>query len=61
MHELIPSHPQAIEIDLPAGQHVKSVHALMKEGALPYQLQGSTLHCIVPTVLDYEVVAVDLV
>jgi hypothetical protein len=61
MHELIPSYPQKIEIDVPAGKRVKSVHTLMKEGELPYQLQGSTLHCVVPAILDYEVVAVDLV
>jgi len=61
MHELIPSHPQTIEIDLPSGAHAKSVHTLMKEGEVPFHLQGNTLHCVVPSVLDYEVVAIDLV
>jgi hypothetical protein len=61
MHELIPSHPQTIEIDVPAGKRVKAVHTLMKLGELAHQIQGNTLYCVVPTILDYEVVAVDLV
>jgi hypothetical protein len=61
MHELIPSHPQTVEVQIPVGKHVSRVHMLMKEGPLPHQMVGNTLKCTVPSVLDYEIVAIDLV
>ena len=60
LHQLIPSQPQHVEIDLPAGKRAAKVHMLMKEGSLPLQQKGNTLSFTVPTVLDYEVVAIDL-
>lgn len=61
MHELIPSHPQMVEVQLPAGKRATKVQTLMNEGPMPHQLVGNTLKFTVPSVLDYEVIAIDLV
>lgn len=61
IHELIPSHPQVVEVELPEGKRASRVHGLMKEGTLPHQQTGRLVKVTVPSVLDYEVVAIDLV
>jgi hypothetical protein len=61
IHELIPSQPQMVEVQLPAGKRASKVQTLVKEGAMPHQQIGNMLKFIVPSVLDYEVIAVDLV
>ena len=61
MRELIPSQPQKVEVEIPAGKRVSNVHTLMKLGPMPHQMVGNTLKCTVPSVLDYEVIAIDLV
>lgn len=60
IHELIPSQPQHVEIDLPPGKRVVRAQMLVKEGALMVQLNGNTVSFTVPSILDYEVVAMDL-
>jgi hypothetical protein len=59
MYELIASPPQSVEVEIPKGKRVARVHTLMKEGAMPHTLAGSTLKFHVPSVLDYEVIAID--
>ncbi len=59
MHELIASPPQSVEVDIPKGKHVVRVHTLMQEGPMPHTLTGNTLKFRVPSVLDYEVIAID--
>ena len=61
IHELIPSQPQVVEVQVPAGKRVGKVQTLVKEGPMPHQLTGNTLKFTVSSVLDYEVVAIDLV
>jgi Hypothetical glycosyl hydrolase 6/Beta-galactosidase trimerisation domain len=60
IRQLIPSQAQHVEIDLPAGKRAVKVHTLMREGSLPLQQKGNTISFTVPSVLDYEVVAIDL-
>ena len=60
IHELIPSQPQRVEVQLPSGKRLKRVHTLMKEGDMPHQQTGNTLKFTVPSVLDYEIIAIDL-
>lgn len=59
MHELIASPPQTVEVDLPKGKRVTRVHTLVKEGPMQHTVTGNTLKCRVPSVLDYEVIAID--
>jgi hypothetical protein len=60
IHELIPSQPQHVEIELPPGKRLVRAHTLVKEGSLAVQQRGNTVSFTVPSVLDYEVVAMDL-
>jgi hypothetical protein len=59
MHELIASPPQRIEVEIPKGKRVAKVHALMNGGPVPHTRSGDTLKFQVPSVLDYEVIAID--
>jgi hypothetical protein len=61
VHQLIPSGPQVCELDLPAGRRASRCQMLMKGSVLPVQQTGNTVRFTVPSVLDYEVVAIDLV
>jgi hypothetical protein len=61
MHELIASPPQTVEVEIPEGKRVAKVQALMKASAVQHIVTGSTLKFEVPSVLDYEVIAIDLV
>lgn len=60
MHELIPSHPQHVELEIPKGKRPTAVHTLMKPGPIPHQQTGNILRFTVPSILDYEVIAIDL-
>jgi hypothetical protein len=59
MHELIASPPQSVEVQIPKGKRVGGVHALVKVGAVPHTMAGSTLQFHISSVLDYEVIAID--
>ena len=59
MHELIAAPPQSVEVQLPKGKRVVSVHALMKTGSVAHTMTGDTLKFSAPAVLDYEVIAID--
>jgi hypothetical protein len=59
--QLIPSHPQTVEVQLPRGKRAGKVHTLMHEATLPHHVTGDRLRVTVPSVLDYEVVAIDLI
>lgn len=61
VHELIPSQPQYVEIDLPPGKRAAKAQMLVKEDVLAVQQNGNAVSFTVPSVLDYEVVAMDLV
>jgi hypothetical protein len=57
---LIPSQPQHVELDLPPGKRITRARTLVKESNLAMQQNGNTVSFTVPSVLDYEVVAMDL-
>jgi hypothetical protein len=59
IHELIPSPPQSVEVEIPKGKSIAHVHTLMKEGEIPHTLTANTLKFRIPSVLDYEVIAID--
>jgi hypothetical protein len=61
MHELIASPPQDVEVEIPKGRRVSKVHTLMKVGPLQHTISANTLNFHISSVLDYEVVAIDLV
>jgi hypothetical protein len=61
MHQLIASPPQDVEVEIPTGKSVAKVHTLMKAGPVEYTLIGNTVKFHIPSVLDYEVIAIDLV
>jgi type 1 glutamine amidotransferase len=60
IHELIPSQPQRVELDLPPGKRITRARTLVKESDLTVQQNGNTVSFTVSSVLDYEVVAMDL-
>jgi hypothetical protein len=60
IHALIPSQPQRVELDLPPGKRITRTRTLVKESDLVVQQNGNTVSFTVPSVLDYEVVAMDL-
>jgi hypothetical protein len=60
MHELIASPAQDVEVEIPKGKRVSKVHTLMKAGPLQHTISANTLKFHISSVLDYEVVAIDL-
>jgi len=60
VRELIPIGEQQVRIRLPEGANVKKVHLLAAEKTPHVQHHGSELTITVPSILDHEVVAIDL-
>jgi hypothetical protein len=60
VRELIPVGEQRVRIRLPNGASAKKVHLLAAQRTPHVQPDGSELTVIVPSILDHEVVAVDL-
>jgi hypothetical protein len=60
IHELIPSPPQEVEVRLPQGKKAARVQFLVAEGSSPVQQTGGLVKLRVPSVLDHEVIAIDL-
>jgi hypothetical protein len=52
-----PIGPLRVAFDVPAGRNVARVEALRAGGVLPFKQEGRTVRFEVPTVADYEVVA----
>jgi hypothetical protein len=52
-----PIGPLRVALDVPAGRNVARVEALRGGGILPFKQEGRTVRFEVPTVADYEVVA----
>ena len=60
IRELIPIGEQDIRIQLSEGATVRNVH-LLKSGLRPdYEVNGRSVSLTVPSILDHEVIAVDL-
>ena len=58
--ELIPSPPQTVRVKLPAGAAAKDVRLLVAGQAPATRRDGEMLSVVVPSILDHEVVAIDL-
>src|ERR1035437_680883 len=61
LRELIPVSEQQVRLRLPDGAQVSKVHLLAADKKPRFTQRGRELHIIVPSILDHEVVAVDLV
>jgi hypothetical protein len=60
VHQLIPSHPQQVVVRLPQGTKATKVQLLVAGGTVPVEQSGGVLKLVVRSVLDHEVVAIDL-
>ena len=60
LRELIPVSEQQVRLQLPDGVRVSRVHLLAADRKPRFTQRGNELHVIVPSILDHEVVAVDL-
>ena len=59
MRELIPSGPQTVRVQLPAGTPVKRVHLLASNTNPHFERAHGVLTLTVPSILDHEVIAID--
>jgi hypothetical protein len=55
-----PIGPQSLTLRLPGGLHAKQARLLVAERNVPIERSGPTLTIPVPSILDHEVVAIDL-
>jgi Beta-galactosidase trimerisation domain len=60
VRELIPASEQRVQLRLPAGTRLSRVHLLAANRKPHYNRIGNELNIIVPSVLDHEIVAIDL-
>jgi hypothetical protein len=60
VRELIPIGEQKVRVRLPEGASLKKVHLLAAEKTAHFDRHGSELTITVPSILDHEVVAIDL-
>ncbi len=60
MRELIPAPAQQVTVRLPAGARAKKVQFLSGAAAPHVRQSGDALTLTVPSVLDIEVIAIDL-
>jgi hypothetical protein len=60
VRELIPISAQKVRIRLPEGRKAKQVHFLVSSAAPRVQESGGYVTLTVPSILDHEVIAVDL-
>jgi hypothetical protein len=60
VRELIPIGEQKVRIRLPDGLKARNVHLLAAGKSAKFTLDGSQLVVTVPSVLDHEIVAVDV-
>lgn len=60
LRELIPVSEQQVRLQLPNGAKVSRVHLLAADKKPQFTQRGRELHVVVPSILDHEVVAVDL-
>jgi hypothetical protein len=60
IHELIPSPPQHVQVRLPKGTKAAKIQLLVAGHAVPVQQTAGSITLTVPSVLDHEVIAIDL-
>ena len=60
LRELIPVGEQQVVVRLPEGARARRVQLLREGRELPVQQDGNRLRLTVPSILDLEIVAIDL-
>jgi hypothetical protein len=60
LREFIPIGEQRVRIRLPANARPKRIHLLAAEKTVPAKQEGEYFAITVPSVLDHEIVAIDL-
>lgn len=60
VHELIPISEQQVRVRLPDGLRAKKVHLLAANKTPRMQHNGDELTIIFPSILDHEIVAIDV-
>jgi hypothetical protein len=60
VHEAIPSPPQRVVVRLPQGKRATKVHLLVAGGAVPVEQAGGAVKLMLRSVLEHEVIAIDL-
>jgi hypothetical protein len=60
VRELIPIGPQKVRVRVPAGGKPRRVHLLASDKAPRFDRFGNYLSLTVPSILDHEIVAIDL-
>jgi hypothetical protein len=60
VRELIPVGEQQVRLRLPDNARVNDVHLLAANRKPRFTRRGNELHVVVPSILDHEIVAVDL-
>ena len=60
LREFIPVPPQTVAVRLPDGQRAKKVQLLVAGRLVDAQAANGTIRVTVPSILDHEVVAIDL-
>jgi hypothetical protein len=58
--DFFPVGAQTIKLRLPSGVHANHVRLLVADRSVPFELSGSVLTVTVPSILDHEVVAIDI-
>jgi hypothetical protein len=58
--DFFPGGAQTIKLRLPSSVHANHVHLLVADRSVPFKLSGSVLTITVPSILDHEVVAIDI-
>jgi hypothetical protein len=59
-HELIPSPPQAVRVQLSKGAKASRAHLLVAGTSPKFEQANGYVSLTVPSVLDHEVIAIDL-
>src|SRR5262249_49907410 len=60
MHQLIPSPPQTVRVKLPASAKASHVQLLVSGAKPKFEQKGGFVELAVSSILDHEVVAIDL-
>jgi hypothetical protein len=58
--DFVPIGAQNIKLRLPSGVHANHARLLVADKSVPFELSGSVLAVTVPSILDHEVVAIDI-
>ena len=58
--ELVPAPPQVVQIQLPTGTRVACLQLLVRDQVLEVEAKAGFLVVTVPSIVDHEVIAVDL-